>query len=176
MKLKRMFVAVLAVSQLFVPAAFAEGINNGDADVARELRALSVSLDRLTAILESQAGSEEQDQLFQKLNLAVAYLNFRSRRIEMLERDVQQARAAKGQIESSLNVWLQQQQELADGESAIVSEEERQRQDEIEMRIDLIKQRISRLDDEIVSLENKIYELQGQIDSVEAFVQKNLAL
>ncbi len=165
-------VACLLVS----PAAALETAAGGSAAVAAELEALTASIERLTAILEAQSGSEKEDLLYQKLNLAIAYLNFRSRRIEMLEQDVQQARAAKGQIESTLTVWLQQREELADADSAIASEEVRQRRDEIQMRIDLVRERVARLDDEIVSLENRIYELQGQIDSVEEFVQKNLAL
>ena len=114
--------------------------------------------------------------LHQKLNLAIAYLNFRSRRIESLERDVQESRSAKAQIESTLNVWLERQQEMLQSSSGLPSEEERLRNEDIQLRIDLIKERISRLDTEIVSLESRIYELQSQIDSVEEFVQKNLAL
>jgi chromosome segregation ATPase len=144
--------------------------------VAAELQSLSASINRLAAALEAQTGSGEQDMLYEKLNLAIAYLNFRSRRIESLERDVQETRSAKSQIESTLNVWLERQQDMAQTDSGLLSEDERLRNEEIQMRIDLVKERISRLDDEIVSLESRIYELQSQIDSVEEFVQRNLAL
>jgi len=144
--------------------------------VATELRALAGSIDRLTQVLESKSVSDEQDTLLQKLNLAVAYLNFRSRRIEMLEQDVQSAKNARAQIESTLNVWLKQQQEMEVDDQPLVDEAARQRNEEFEMRINLLKERVTRIDNEIIVLENKIYELQDQIDSVEQFVQKNLDL
>ncbi|PLX80650.1 MAG: hypothetical protein C0615_00580 [Desulfuromonas sp.] len=144
--------------------------------VATELRALAGSIDRLTQVLESKSVSDEQDTLLQKLNLAVAYLNFRSRRIEMLEQDVQSAKNALAQIESTLNVWLKQQQEMEVDDQPLVDEAARQRNEEFEMRINLLKERVTRIDNEIIVLENKIYELQDQIDSVEQFVQKNLDL
>lgn len=149
---------------------------DSDPAVAAELQSLSASIDRLATALESQSGAGEQDVLHQKLTLAIAYLNFRSRRIESLERDVQETRSVKSQIESTLNVWLERQQDMAQSDSGLLSEEERQRSDEIQIRIDLVKERIERLDDEIVGLESRIYELQSQIDSVEEFVQRNLAL
>jgi len=173
----------LVIVALATAACFSPGLvsaqNVGESDVetsGREMTALSSSIDRLTRVLEAQTKDREQDMLYEKLNLAIAYLNFRSRRIEALEQDVQSTRNAKAQIESTLNIWLQRQEEMLDTEDLITDEEARQRSEEIRMRIDLVKQRISLFDEEIVKLENKIYELQGQIDSVEEFVQKNLAL
>ncbi len=176
MKSLRLIIAVLVIGQLLLSTAYADDYSNQAESVAAELRALTASVDRLSAILAAQAGSEEQDQLYEKLNLAIAYLNFRSRRIESLERDVQESRSAKAQIESTLGIWLEKQQELNQGSSGLVSEEERLRKEEFQLRIDLVKERIGRLDTEIVSLESRIYELQSQIDSVEEFVQRNLAL
>ena len=177
MKLFRALFIVLFVLHFSVVSPLSQELTgSGDSPVAAELKALAASVDRLSRILESSVGSNEQDLLFQKLNLAVAYLNFRSRRIESLEQDMQSAKNAKNQIESTLNVWLQQQEEMAADDSALLSEEIRQRNEEFQLRINMVKGRVARLDNEIVVLENKIYELQGQIDSVEEFVQKNLNL
>lgn len=167
--------ALIFICLMSVPVT-AQQPGAGSEDVANELRALTASVDRLNAILEAQAGSVEQDMLFRKLNLAIAYLDFRSRRIEALEQDVQESRNAKAQIESTLNIWIERQKEMAGNEPGLSGEEARLRNEEFEVRIELIRERIERLDDEIVSLESKIYELQSQIDSVEEFVQKNLAL
>lgn len=169
------FVLLLVVFS-FASVSAHESPSQEDAPVAAELNALTISIDRLTGVLEAQSGVDDDDLLYQKLNLAIAYLNFRSRRIEALEQDVQANRSAKAQIESTLNVWLERQQEMAANDSGLASEEVRQRHDDVQMRIDLVKERLERLDNEIVSLESKIYELQGQIDSVEEFVQRNLAL
>jgi len=166
----------VALLTLFVLVPMAAAQGDGNAAVTAEIRALTAAIDRLVAVLEAQAGSNARDLQYQKLNLAIAYLNFRSRRIESLERDVQETRSAKAQIESTLNVWLERQQEMARGDSSLLSEDERLRSEEVRIRIGLVKERISRLDSEIVSLESRIYELQSQIDSVEEFVQKNLAL
>lgn len=174
--LKNFVFVLLLVCFSFTSVPAHESASSESASVATELRTLAASIERLTSILESQAGGSSQDLLNQKLNLAIAYLNFRSRRIEALEQDVQATRSAKAQIESTLNVWLERQQEMTANDSGLPSEEVRQRNDDVQMRIDLVKERVERLDSEIVNLESKIYELQGQIDSVEEFVQKNLAL
>ena len=177
MKMFRVSFVFLLIMYFIVASAFSQELaGSEESPVAAELKALTASVDRLSRILESSAGSNEQDLLFQKLNLAVAYLNFRSRRIESLEQDMQSAKNAKDQIESTLNVWLQQQEEMAADDSALPSEELRQRNEDFQLRINMVKGRVARLDNEIVVLENKIYELQGQIDSVEEFVQKNLNL
>ena len=177
MKPLQLLFAFMCVCQLMLMVAHGASGSEGDsAEIVRELKALNASVERLAAALEAQTGSNTQDLQYQKLNLAIAYLNFRSRRIESLERDVQETRSAKAQIESTLNVWLERQQEMARGDSSLPSEDERLRSEEIQIRIDLVRERISNLDSEIVSLESRIYELQSQIDSVEEFVQKNLAL
>lgn len=153
-----------------------DGPGNGKSSLAPEITALAASIDRLARALEADDGKSEQDMLFRKLNLAIAYLNFRSRRIEMLEQDLQEARTSKDQIESTLNVWLQQREDLDNEDSSLPTEETRQRREELKVRIDLVKSRVSQIDSDIVNLENKIYQLQDQIDSVEEFVQNNLAL
>ena len=174
--LKSFVVILLLICFSFTSVPAHESADSENASVVTELSALAASIERLTSVLESQPGAGDKDLLYQKLNLAIAYLNFRSRRIEALEQDVQATRSAKAQIESTLNVWLERQQEMSASDSGLASEEARQRNDDVQMRIDLVKERLERLDSEIVNLESKIYELQGQIDSVEEFVQKNLAL
>ena len=174
--LKSFVFALLLVHFSFTSVSAHDSASTENASVATELSALAASIERLTSVLESQPGTDDNDLLYQKLNLAIAYLNFRSRRIEALEQDVQATRSAKAQIESTLNVWLERQQEMTVSDSGLANEETRQRNEDVQMRIDLVKERLERLDSEIVNLESKIYELQGQIDSVEEFVQKNLAL
>ena len=169
------FALILLLAPITVAFSQETSIPNETA-VAAELRSLATSVDRLARVLEANSGSTEQEMLFEKLNLAIAYLNFRSRRIESLEQDMQSARNARDQIESTLNVWLKQQDEISSTESVLPNEELKQRTEEFKMRIDMVKGRLARLDNEIITLENKIFELQGQIDSVEEFVQKNLNL
>ncbi len=176
MFLCRLFLLLLILVTLVAGPSLAQETVDDSSAVAAEINALAASIDRLTEVVKSQSSTEGADLLYQKLNLAIAYLNFRSRRIEALEQDVQTTRSAKAQIESTLNVWLERQQEMTASDPGLPSEEARMRNEDVQMRIDLVKERLERLDSEIVNLESKIYELQGQIDSVEEFVQKNLAL
>lgn len=80
--------------------------------VALEIRNLSTSVDRLTELLYSQAKQNDQNQVLRKLDIAVAYLTFRSRRIERLERDKQRAANSKTRLEDVIQQWEQRIEKL----------------------------------------------------------------
>ena len=80
--------------------------------VALEIRNLSTSVDRLTELLYSQGKQNDQNQVLRKLDIAVAYLTFRSRRIERLERDKQRAANSKTRLEDVIQQWEQRIEKL----------------------------------------------------------------
>jgi hypothetical protein len=126
--------------------------------VADELKTLSNAVDNLSRQIAKQSGNAEEETTLRKLDIAIAYLNFRSRRIEMFERDLQSSRASR--LSQSFDSNQQESMQKA--------------REELRFRQQAIKDRGSRLDEEIILLENRIMDMRSQIDSVESFVQKNL--
>lgn len=146
--------------------------------IALEIRNLSTSVDRLTRLLYDQAQKKAEDKVLRKLDIAVAYLNFRSRRIEVLERDLQSSHGGKNRMEDIIRQWEQRmeriEQQAADNTGS--PEDVEINRVETAQQLKMLKQRLARLDSEIVGYENRITELQNQIDNVESFVERHLEL
>lgn len=147
--------------------------------LAGEIQNLSTSIDRLAKLLEEQSKAGEKQTMFRKLDMAIAYLNFRSRRIEMLERDVRAAKNTKDRLEDILRHWQHREKQYENkirNSPRSTAEETEQSREDAEYQSKTILERMTRLDGEIVALENRIAELQNQIDGVESFVHRNLEL
>jgi len=175
--LKPLFCKVLVIffllgAGLVTPAVSAQQ-ELSDALVARELRTLADSIDNLTKILNEKAKEGDQDSRLRKLDIAISYLNFRSRRIEMFERELQSSRTARNRLEDTLNQFDREEETLAEMLDGNPDNIQRAKE-ELSLRRQLIKGRLSRMDEEIILLENRIMDMQSQIDSVENYVQKNL--
>ena len=170
------FAAVLA-GMLTMPAATpaqAAPQELGDALVANELRTLARSIDNLARQMEKQSAGTARDTTLRKLDLAIAYLNFRSRRIEMFERELQSTRSNRNRLDDALENFQREEESLSRSFDGNHRESMQKAREELSLRRKIVKDRISRLDEEIVLLENRIMDMQSQIDSVESFVQKNL--
>lgn len=141
------------------------------------VEALTVAVNRLAAALETGQKSASNKESLEKLNLAIAYLSFRSRRIESLERDITTMKNSRTNLEEAQKTWNER----------ILALEERQRQSPGGMSDDLsrmiedaktqltaFKERQSRLGEEIIQLENRNYELQREISVIEKFVERQL--
>ena len=146
--------------------------------IALEIRNLSTSVDRLTRLLYDQAVQEQNDKVLRKLDIAVAYLNFRSRRIETLQRDLQNTRSTRTRMEDisrQMEVRLEELEQQAADQPGPSDALEINR-DEIRQQLAMLKKRSARLDTEILDYENNLAELQSQLDSVESFVERHLEL
>lgn len=169
----------LTVAVLFLlllsssPAAASEQNSLSPASVD----ALTSAINRLATALEAEQKSANNKESLEKLNLAIAYLSFRSRRIETLERDITAIKNTRNNIEEAQKSWNER----------ILSLEERQKQnvgggsDDLKKMIEdsrtqlaAFKERQSRLGEEIIQLENRNYELQREISSIEKFVERHL--
>lgn len=156
------------------------GVVYGDAGsmgLATEMKKLTAAVERLADLQEANRQLEEEEVLARKLDTAIAYLNFRSRRIELLEQDMQEMRVSRNQMDTIL-MRFEEKKELLDAEArsgtlGSNAEAVKARQ-EHELRIKLFQERMAQFDEEMVRLENKILELQDEISSVESFVQRNL--
>lgn len=146
--------------------------------VALEIRNLSTSVDRLTELLYSQTQQNNRQTILRKLDIAIAYLNFRSRRIEQLERDKQRSNTAKTRFEDIIRQWEQRIEQLEEQDISNQGTQKNSRLSKLEAQeqLKMLKQRLARADSELLEYDNKIIELQSQLDSVEDFVERHLEL
>jgi len=151
---------------------------NEDAEIiALEIRNLSTSVDRLTQLLYEQKQKQEQGDVLRKLDIAVSYLNFRSRRIEMLERDRQNSHTTKTRLEDIIQQLENRLEQLenTDTEDGTADNNRTARNETLE-QIKMFKQRLARVDDKLIDFDNQIVELRNQLDDVEGFVERHLEL
>lgn len=169
-------ILLLGISLPYSATAADEGANAEI--IALEIRNLSTSVDRLTKLLYDQGRQKEQDFVLRKLDIAVAYLNFRSRRIETLERDRQGALGVKTRLEDIIHQWEGRLEQNENRESA--NAEEASRNDlstrEIQQQLKMLKQRLGRTEGKLLDYDNRLMELHNQLDDVEGFVERNLKL
>jgi predicted nucleic acid-binding Zn-ribbon protein len=154
--------------------ALAVEVSHGEVIIADEIKALSAAVDKLTRQIAKQKGSQQEETTLRKLDIAIAYLNFRSRSIEMFERDLQSARASRNRIEDVQEQFQREEDNLSQAFDSNQQEELERAREELRFRQQAIKDRSDRLEEEIILLENRIMDMRSQIDSVENFVQKNL--
>ncbi len=179
--MKRHLALLFFVLHLSALPAFAsagsERLNEEDVSLIDAIRRLDASVQTLERLMLDQSMALEQQLAVNRLNTAIAYLNFRSRKIEMLERDLEHSRGNLERFEDFLMQLSQREEQLEDEartESGETLQAIEQAKEEVAGRKKLITMRKERLDSEILDLEIKIADLQNQIDSVEAFVQENL--
>ncbi len=171
----RVLFAMLPLYLYLSSTAIAAQHNMGDAMIAEEIRILSTAVDNLAKQMAKQTSSGHQDTNLRKLDIAIAYLNFRSRRIEMFERDMQSMRTSRNRLDDVLEQFKREEESLSQSFDANQREAIEKARETLSFRRQVIKDRISRMDEEVILLENRIMDMQSQIDSVESFVQKNLA-
>jgi len=177
MKLWCGVIVFLTVMMSSLPAPAQEP--QGSDQLASELRRLSASVDRLTERLDAQSKERQEDIGYRKLELAIAYLNFRTRRIESLEREIESTKSLRTRMEDSLPMFSERISELeADMQEYPqgAPQELKESHKGLLMQYTLAKERIARLGDQIILRENLLYELQTEIRDVEDFVQKNLEM
>ena len=70
--------------------------------IADEVKVLSAAVDTLNKQIARQAGSAKEDTALRKLDISIADLIFRSRCIEIFERELQTTKAHRNRIEDML--------------------------------------------------------------------------
>ena len=178
MQLRLLFTGLILLSGLCfeVRASWAQNDNQADQPITAKLDALTMAINRLTTLLEREQLQEQNRLQLAKMTNAIDYLNFRSRRIEMLERDLASLRISRQGQEDLLKLWDENLRECDN-----VAEPKSSPNPEVESdckrllnRQKMVKDKMARLNDEIVVLENRLYELQNELVDVENYVQKNL--
>ncbi|MDO9079161.1 MAG: hypothetical protein Q7U44_00050 [Desulfuromonadales bacterium] len=141
------------------------------------VEALTAAVNRLATALEAEQKNAGNKESLEKLNLAIAYLSFRSRRIEVVERDITALKNTRNNFEDAQRTWTER----------ILALEERQKEnmggpngdlskmiEDSKTQMAAFKERQARLGEEIIQLENRNYELQREISSIEKFVERHL--
>ena len=175
MKFTSMPAATLITVLLLATPASAAPAELGEALVANELRVLTQAIDNLARQMAKQTGGSAQDTALRKLDIAIAYLNFRSRRIEMFERELQTTRANRNRLDDILENFQREEASLAQAFDTSQRDALQRAREDLGLRRQIVKDRISRMEEEIILLENRITDMQSELDSVESFVEKNLA-
>jgi predicted nucleic acid-binding Zn-ribbon protein len=173
-RLTSILFGVLALSICLPANIMAVQHNREETMIAKELKTLSSAVDNLAQQMARLAGNEQQDTTLRKLDIAIAYLNFRSRRIELFEQDLQAARTNRNRLDDVLEQFQREEESLSNAFDANQRDAMQRAREEMSFRRQVVKDRISRMNEEIILLENRIMDMQSQIDSVESFVQKNL--
>ncbi len=173
---------LLALSLLFVSAgpiqtALAAESEADQKSLVLEVRQLTAAINRLATLYEEDRQHAEQVARSSKLDTAIAYLNFRSRRIERLEQDLQQLKTGRDRLATAF-MRLEERHNLMDDQArtsmvGFGSEREKERAEQ-QVQLKILHERIDRSEQDIVALDNKIQELQAEISSVESYVQRNL--
>jgi len=141
------------------------------------VEALTAAVNRLAAVLEVEQKNDADKESLEKLNLAVAYLSFRSRRIEALERDITSMKNTRTNAEEAQKTWnerilaLEERQKQSPGG---ISEDLNRMIEDAKGQMTILKDRQSRLGDEIVQRENQNYELQKEISVIEKYIERHL--
>jgi len=140
---------------------------------------LAIAVEDLTRHLVTQAATNGQNQELRKLDIAISYLNFRSRRIELMDRDLSMTKNERDRMKDLADQW-QERIEIVRKELEESSGEEKQELDqaliELTLRGKTFDQRLTRLDEDIIIQENRIDELQNELDTVESYVKQHLQL
>lgn len=170
-------IVLIAVSVLLLSSHGWGESSLEDSRLTSELSLLTSAIDKLASQLKIEQQRREDDVMFRKLDLAIAYLNFRSRRIESLERDISNQRSIRSRLEENLPLLAERlneielrMQEYPQGPPAELAEA----YDDLKTQQTIFSERISRIDDTLVMKENLMYELQNQIRDVEEYVQRHL--
>jgi predicted RNase H-like nuclease (RuvC/YqgF family) len=151
------------------------GLANEEADdLKSEVVQMRQSIDELVQTLKSQ---QQETSEFQDLQIAVTYLSFRSRSIELKEWALSQKKESRermedmiARIEADPDKWDQRSKAFQSSSSLQSSSDIRPS----EQRINMLQERIESLDTEIVKAELEIQDVKDELATYEAFIQKKL--
>lgn len=140
---------------------------------------LAIAVENLTRLFANQVTQNNQNQELRKLDIAISYLNFRSRRIELMDRDLSMTKNERDRMEDLTEQWRERKELLRtemDGKSSEEVKELEQTLQDLEVRLKAFTQRLARLEEDIIIQENQISDLQSELNSVENYVQQHLQL
>jgi chromosome segregation ATPase len=147
----------------------------GDPSIdCRSLESVRSSIDQLTAaLLEQSAAQTRRDEV----QLAIAYLQYRSRRIESLEQELRRfedRRSSAEQRVERLEGELEASEQRLDEMTSEEGGRWRQQIARLRRAIESEKDSLDRLDTRVIDLENEIIDGRRRLAAFEEFVLENL--
>jgi hypothetical protein len=148
-------------------------------DIALEVFQMTQSMDELMQLLKEGKTQSDSAAELQKLEIAVTYLSFRSRRIESKEQDLRDRKLARDRMQELVTKIKDnpEQWERFDRTAQRQSQIQPTSQESpVDYRLRQLEERIETLDSEIITLEMEVTDLNRELSDFEAYVQKKLEL
>ncbi|MBC7962411.1 MAG: hypothetical protein H7Y05_05670 [Steroidobacteraceae bacterium] len=135
------------------------------------------SLDGLIRLLKAQQSRNDQAVELQKLEIAISYLNFRSRRIEAKEKELQGMRESRDRMKEMFSeIKAQAEQHEEDSKELRSLQSKQPSFAERFIQPAQWQQRIDKIESEIITLESEIRALSTNLAEIDSYVKKNLIL
>lgn len=142
-----------------------------------DIAQLTRSLEGLIQLLKAQQSKNDQAVEFQKLEIAISYLNFRSRRIEAKEKELQGIKESRDRMKEMFSEIKAQAEQREEDSKELRSLQSKQPSfAERFIQPAQWQQRIDKLDSEIITLESEIRTLSTNLAEIDSYVKKNLIL
>jgi hypothetical protein len=175
MRLTTLIIALLLAAPVYAQTATPEQ----KSDIALEVFQMTQSMDELMQLLKEGKTQSDSAAELQKLEIAVTYLSFRSRRIESKEQDLRDRKLARDRMQELVTKIKDnpEQWERFDRTAQRQSQIQPTSQESpFDYRLRQLEERIETLDSEIISLEMEVIDLNREMSDVEAYIQKKLEL
>ena len=173
--MKTSVVVYVVLLCLFSPVVWAADDGNADRPVmCADLAGLSASIDELADAMSQSSDRAEHNQ---RLEIAIAYLQFRTRKIESLEGEVRRLEDRRASSEERITRMtndIQSMERKMDQLEAERAAEIRYAIERYRRMIEGENERIDRADRQIIDLENRILDTRRQLIDLEDFVAENL--
>jgi hypothetical protein len=173
MRLTTLIIALLLAAPVYAQTATPEL----KSDIALEVFQMTQSMDELIQLLKEDKTQSNKAAELQKLEIAVTYLSFRSRRIESKEQDLRDKKLARDRmqelatkIKDNPEQW-ERFNRNAQRQSQI---QPTSQESPVDYRLRQLEERIETLDSEIITLEMEVTDLNRELSDFEAYVQKKL--
>ena len=175
----RALTLLIASFFIAVPLSAQEITSEPKSDIALEVFQMTQSLEELIQLLKENKANTDSAAELQKLEIAVNYLSFRSRRIESKEQDLRDKKLARDRIQELVARIKEnpEQWERLDNNAQRQNQIQPMSQESaLDYRLRQLEERIETLDSEIIALEMEIADLNRELSEFEEFVERQLKL
>ena len=148
-------------------------------DLALEVFQMTQSFDEFIHLLKARQSSDEQDAELQKLQIAVTYLSFRSRNIELKRSELLRKTRNRDSLEDAIAKIKEDPDQWEMFEKRAMSNSPTPLPKDFnisEYRLKILQGRYDEVVSQIITLENDIQGMVDELAVYEAYVQKNLNL
>ena len=175
MRLTTLIIALLLASPVYAQTATPEL----KSDIALEVFQMTQSMEELIQLLKEDKTQSVNAAELQKLEIAVTYLSFRSRRIESKEQELREKKLAKDRMQALVAKIKDNPKQWEHFDRTAQRQNQIQptsQESPVDYRLRQLEERIETLESEIITLEMEVTDLNRELSDFEAYVQKKLEL